>query len=64
MDDIKIYWVDEMNLHDCPGESNRDVAVVYEAKVRDVITKLQKELNDIKAAIKGNCADVVQVEEE
>ena len=63
MDNIKIYWVDEMNLHEVPGESNRDIAVVYAAKAKTEIARLQTELEEIKTAMKGNCADIIQVED-
>ena len=57
MDDIKIYWVDEMNLHDCPGESNRDVAVCYQPAVSDQIEYWRDLYLNLKEELKKNSQD-------
>ena len=61
--DMKVYYVDSMELKEYPS-GPRDVAMVYKAKAEIEIERIQNEFDELKAAMKENCADVVQVEDE
>ena len=59
---MRMYWVSALDLKETPTDS-RDVAMVSLDEAQMEIEAIRKPYEELKAAIKENCADFVQTED-
>ena len=60
---MRVWWVNGLDMKDVP-DNIRDTAMVKYDEAQMEIEAIRKTHEELKAAIRGNCADNIQVKDE
>ena len=60
---MRVWWVNKLDMKDVP-DNIRDTAMVKYDEAQMEIEAIRKTYEELKAAIRGNCADNIQVKAE
>jgi len=62
-ENMKVWWVNTLDMKDIPDDT-RDTAMVKYDEAQMEIEAIRKVYVELKTAIRGNCADNIQVKDE